>query len=159
MPPVICALLACLAACFRSRRSIQLEILALRHQLAVYQRSVPKPRIPPADRLLWAWVARVWSGWQTALAVAESVRGTADRERPSGGTRSCHRAARAASEAHSDRGLPVLPSFPYPFVVGYGLPRATASSPSCPRQGHRGTQGGGTPSSLRTPRGLRREYS
>jgi putative transposase len=71
MPPVICALLACLAACFRSRRSIQLEILALRHQLAVYQRSVPKPRIQPADRLLWAWLARVWSGWQTALAFVQ----------------------------------------------------------------------------------------
>ena len=71
MPPVICALLACLAACFRSRRSIPLEILALRHQLAVYQRSVPKPRIQPADRLLWAWLARVWPGWQTALAFVQ----------------------------------------------------------------------------------------
>ncbi len=71
MPPVVCALLACLAACFRSRRSIQLEILALRHQLAVYQRSVPKLRIQPMDRLLWAWLARMWSGWQTALAFVQ----------------------------------------------------------------------------------------
>lgn len=71
MSPVIWALLACLAACFRSRRSIHLEILALRHQLAVYQRSVPKPRIRPADRLLWAWLARVWAGWQTALAFVQ----------------------------------------------------------------------------------------
>jgi putative transposase len=71
MPPVVSALLAFLAACFRSRRSLQLEILALRHQLAVYQRSVPRPRIQPTDRLLWSWLARLWSGWQDALAFVQ----------------------------------------------------------------------------------------
>ena len=55
--PMVSALLAFVVALFRSRRSMQLEILALRHQLAVYQRSVPKPPIQPADRLLWAWLA------------------------------------------------------------------------------------------------------
>jgi hypothetical protein len=39
--PVIAALLACMAALFRSRASLHLEHLALWHQLAVYQRSVP----------------------------------------------------------------------------------------------------------------------
>lgn len=71
MRPVVSALLAFLAACFRSRRSMQLEILALRHQVAVYQRSVPRPRIQPADRLLWAWLARLWAGWQNALAFVQ----------------------------------------------------------------------------------------
>ena len=71
MLPVMSALLACLAAWFRSRRSMQLEIVALRHQVAVYQRSVPRPRIRPADRLLWAWLARLWSGWQSALAFVQ----------------------------------------------------------------------------------------
>lgn len=50
---------------------MQLEILALRHQLAVYQRSVPRPRIRPTDRLLWAWLARLWSEWQSALAFVQ----------------------------------------------------------------------------------------
>jgi hypothetical protein len=50
---------------------MQREILALRHQLAVYQRSVRRPRIQPADRLLWAWLARLWSGWQDALPVVQ----------------------------------------------------------------------------------------
>src|SRR6266511_3877950 len=68
MSPVVRALLAFLAACFRSRRSMQLEILALRHQLSVYQRSVPRPRIQPMDRLLWSWLAHLWAGWQDALA-------------------------------------------------------------------------------------------
>jgi hypothetical protein len=43
MPPAVCALLSFLAACFRARCSMQLEILALRHQLAVYRRSVARP--------------------------------------------------------------------------------------------------------------------
>jgi putative transposase len=69
--PVVSALLAFGVALFRSRRSMQLEILALRHQLAVYQRSIRRPRIQPADRLLWAWLARLWSGWQDALTVVQ----------------------------------------------------------------------------------------
>jgi putative transposase len=71
MPPVVFALFAFLAACFRSRCSMQLEILALRHQLVVYQQSVPRPRIQPTDRLLWAWLARLWAGWQDALALVQ----------------------------------------------------------------------------------------
>ena len=52
---------------FRTRASMQLEILALRHQLCLYQRSKAKARIKPADRLLWVWLSRIWSGWQQAL--------------------------------------------------------------------------------------------
>ena len=68
MSPVISALLAFMAALFRSRASLSLEHLALRHQLAVYQRSVPRPHLHATDRLFWAWVSRLWSGWQSALA-------------------------------------------------------------------------------------------
>jgi hypothetical protein len=75
MFPIVSALLACLTAWLRSRRSMQLEILALRHQLAVYQRSVPRPRIRPIDRLLWAWLARLWSGWQAVLAFVQPPHG------------------------------------------------------------------------------------
>lgn len=46
---------------------MQLEILVLRHQLTVYQRSKVKPRIKPVDRFFWAWLSRFWSGWQDAL--------------------------------------------------------------------------------------------
>ena len=68
MPPVISALLAFIVALFRSRRSLHLEHLALRHQLAVYQQSVPRPRLRAIDRLFWAWLSRLWSEWQGALA-------------------------------------------------------------------------------------------
>lgn len=52
---------------FRTRLSLQLENLSLRHQLTVYRRSEARPRLKPADRVLWAWLSRVWSGWQDAL--------------------------------------------------------------------------------------------
>jgi putative transposase len=71
MSPVVSAFLAFLAAYFRSRRSLQLEILALRHQLAVYQCSVPRPCIQPTDRLFWSWLARAWSGWEDVLVFVQ----------------------------------------------------------------------------------------
>jgi hypothetical protein len=71
MLPVISALLAGVAGLFRSRASLRLEHLALRHQLAVYQHTVHRPRIHPTDRLLWAWLSRLWSGWQRALAFVQ----------------------------------------------------------------------------------------
>ena len=43
-------------------RQLALENLALRHQLAVYKRTVPRPRLRRTDRLLWVWLARVWTG-------------------------------------------------------------------------------------------------
>jgi len=45
MGAVLSALLAGFATIFRSQRALQLEILALRHQLAVYQRAVKRPHI------------------------------------------------------------------------------------------------------------------
>jgi transposase InsO family protein len=55
----------------RSRFALQLEIVALRHQVAVYQRSVSRPRLRATDRLFWVWLSRLWSGWQHALAFVQ----------------------------------------------------------------------------------------
>jgi putative transposase len=71
MLPVISALVACVTSLFRSRASLHLEHLALRHQLAVYQRSVPRPRIRMTDRLFRSWLSRLWSGWQSTLAFVQ----------------------------------------------------------------------------------------
>ena len=67
MPSVISAVLAFIATYFRSRHAMQLEIIALRHQLAVYQHSVKRPLIQPSDRLFWACLSQLWPGWQQAL--------------------------------------------------------------------------------------------
>jgi hypothetical protein len=48
-----------------------LEILALRHQLAVYQHRVKRPQLQPADRLLWAWLSRLWPRWHQVLAFVQ----------------------------------------------------------------------------------------
>ena len=50
-------------------RQLALENLALRHQLAVYKRTVPRLRLRRTDRLLWVWLARVWTGWRAALVI------------------------------------------------------------------------------------------
>ena len=67
MPSVLSAAIAYLASWLQSRHAMQLEILALRHQLAVYQQSVKRPQLQPADRFLWAWLSRLWSGWRQVL--------------------------------------------------------------------------------------------
>ena len=50
-------------------RQLALENLALRQQLAVYKRTAPRPRLGPADRLFWAGLARVWTGWRRVLVI------------------------------------------------------------------------------------------
>jgi hypothetical protein len=50
---VFSTLLASLLAYFRTQTALQLEILALRHQLGALQRSVKKPKLTTFDRWLW----------------------------------------------------------------------------------------------------------
>ena len=65
------ALAAAVAATFKSRAALQLENLALRHQLGVLQRSVKRPKLASSDRLLWAWLCGIWSGWGSALVIVK----------------------------------------------------------------------------------------
>src|SRR5262245_40399949 len=55
----------------RSRIALQLEILALRHQLGVLQRSVKRPKLTTTDRFLWAWLCCVWPEWRSALVIVK----------------------------------------------------------------------------------------
>jgi|SRR5271166_996947 len=65
-------LLAALCSTFRSRAALELENLALRHQIGVLQRSARKrPRLTPMDRLLRVWLSRIWSDWRAALAIVK----------------------------------------------------------------------------------------
>jgi hypothetical protein len=56
---------------FRTHADIQLEVLALRHQVTVLQRTNPKPKLRPADRRLWVWLSRSWSRWRSALVIVK----------------------------------------------------------------------------------------
>jgi len=47
------------------------ENLALRHQLAVLQRTAKRPRLRRADRALWVLLSRFWSGWRESLTIVQ----------------------------------------------------------------------------------------
>jgi hypothetical protein len=59
MPPVVSILLASIATWFRSRLSMQLEIIALRPQVALYKQTVSRPRLRTSNRVLWMWLSRL----------------------------------------------------------------------------------------------------
>src|SRR5436309_8450737 len=50
-------------------RQLALENLALRHQLAAYRRTAPRPKLRKTDRLFWVGLARVWAGWKRPLVI------------------------------------------------------------------------------------------
>src|ERR1700746_348757 len=65
-------LLTTLGSIFRSRAALQLENLALRHQIGVLLRSARKrPKLAPLDRLLWVWLSRIWRDWRSTLAIVK----------------------------------------------------------------------------------------
>jgi putative transposase len=55
-----------------SRAALQAEILALRHQLAVFQKNAPRRlHLHRCDRLLWVVLYRFWSGWRRCLQMVQ----------------------------------------------------------------------------------------
>src|SRR6267143_4107491 len=73
MLTIILSLFSSARQVFQTRAALQAEILALRHQLLVLQRSSRghRLRLSRADRFLWVWLARFWSGWQSALVIVK----------------------------------------------------------------------------------------
>ena len=72
MPISLTMFLATLSSIFRSRAALQLENLALRHQIGVLRRSSrTRPKLTVVDRLFWVWLSRIWSDWRSALAIVE----------------------------------------------------------------------------------------
>ena len=68
---VLLTLFAVFRSLLRSRAALELENLALRHQVNILKRSVKRPRLRPADRWLWVVLARAWKEWQSALAIVQ----------------------------------------------------------------------------------------
>ena len=72
MRSVVVSLLMTVRVSLRERAALQLEILALRHQLHVVNRSRPQRlRLTPADRMLWVWLSNVWNGWRAAVVIVK----------------------------------------------------------------------------------------
>jgi hypothetical protein len=71
MLTILLAILHGVLDTFRSRHDLTIENLALRQQRAIYKRTVPRPRIRPADRLFWVALRRLWPGWREALVIVK----------------------------------------------------------------------------------------
>ncbi|MEE9268911.1 MAG: integrase core domain-containing protein [Candidatus Krumholzibacteria bacterium] len=55
----------------KSRRSLALENLALRHQLDVLQRTRKPRHLTNRDRVLWIVLSRLWPDWRESLAIVQ----------------------------------------------------------------------------------------
>lgn len=61
-PPLLC----------RRPSPARLENLALRQQLAVYRRALPRPKLHTMDRSFWAGLTRTCAGWRQAMVIVSS---------------------------------------------------------------------------------------
>jgi transposase InsO family protein len=64
-------LLAAAAALLKTRAALELENIALRHQIGVLQRSVRRSRLKSSDRALWVWLSFLWTDWRSALVIVK----------------------------------------------------------------------------------------
>src|SRR6478736_3582 len=71
MTELVLALLVAVRVFFRTRRDTALEILALRHQVAVLKRKRPQPPLNSVDRLFWATLRRIWTRWTDVLVIVK----------------------------------------------------------------------------------------
>ena len=64
--------LAVVASILRSRAAVELENMALRHQISVLQRSAAKrPKLTSGDRLFWICLSRLWCDWRSTLGIVK----------------------------------------------------------------------------------------
>ena len=65
-------MLVVVSSLVKSRAALQLENIALRHQIGVLQRSAKKRlSLSHADRLFWIGLSRVWAEWRSALKIVK----------------------------------------------------------------------------------------
>src|SRR5450755_3479422 len=68
----LAALLVALHSIIRSRLDLQLENLALRHQIGVLHRSARKrPKLTSRDRIFWVCLSRRWRDWYSTLVIVK----------------------------------------------------------------------------------------
>src|SRR5207249_10994338 len=78
MTDVLLTLLRSLSSIVKTRAALQIEIVALRHQVNVLRRSVPnRPRRRPSDGLFWTWLSHVWPDCRAALVLVKPPPGGA----------------------------------------------------------------------------------
>ena len=74
MLALITTLSSLLVCRFRSRAALELDVIALRHQLAVLRRQQPgRPKLTSLDGLLWVWLYRVWPRCLKVMVLVKSA--------------------------------------------------------------------------------------
>ena len=53
------------------RLTLAAENLALRQQLAILQRTLPRPKLQRRDRRFWVWLSRLWANWRSVLVIVK----------------------------------------------------------------------------------------
>src|SRR5262249_51541291 len=71
VPEFILSVFAVASVFFQSRGDTALEVLALRHQIAVLQRKRPRPLLNSLDRLFWTTLRSFWSRWKDVLVIVK----------------------------------------------------------------------------------------
>jgi hypothetical protein len=72
MMPIVVSVLCSIRSLVRARAALHLEVLALRHQLLVLERSQQRRvLLTSTDRLFWVVLSRLWSEWRTALVLVK----------------------------------------------------------------------------------------
>ena len=69
MPDLVIAMIAAVFRALRSRRDLVLENLALRHQLAVLNRTAKHRRLSSSDRLFWVVLSHWWHRWKDIIVI------------------------------------------------------------------------------------------
>jgi putative transposase len=64
-------LAAAVSAALKSRATLQWSTWRCRQQHGVLRRSLKRPGMTSAERLLWAWLSEVWNDWRSALAIVK----------------------------------------------------------------------------------------
>lgn len=69
--PIVSAFFLFFRSLFVSRLSLAAEILVLRQQLLVLNRTVKRPKLRQRDRLFWVYLSRLWKDWRDALIIVK----------------------------------------------------------------------------------------
>ena len=67
MPVIILCVFRFVRLLFSRHQAVAVENVALRLQLAAFKRKRKRPVLTQWDRLFWAGISRLWSGWRDAL--------------------------------------------------------------------------------------------
>src|SRR5215471_3345129 len=73
MFPMLLSFLRSFRLYFQSRADLQIEILALRHQIVGLQRQTPKPKLKSSDRRFWVDLSQFWFRWREAFCEQVAV--------------------------------------------------------------------------------------